>query len=274
MAKRGQVASGDNAIRRAMDPARREATRTAEAKVKAAGPGYGGRRLLVEDDVDDPYGVHERIKVVRNAGHDPIEQLYHQKRRDGTRMIGQGERQAGHEVRRLVEASGLNAVRAILYEAIRVDGGGRQEDLPASRIDAGFRLRRLATRLGPDQFEILVRVAGYGETITLVARDFEDDPDGAINGGCSARTRDRVGWALRRALRNAADNLGYGKAVGPSRGRIRGDRDGARPEIGDVEESARLVSEAQSAIAERKMRRADRKAKAKGRTVDTHDKGS
>lgn len=234
--------------------------RRAEAAKVQAGPGFEGMRELVEDDVEDPYGLFDRIRVTRNARHDPIEQLWNQRRRDGSRVIAMGERLAGQKVRALVEAAGLDSVKAVLYERVPVDGGGRRDGLADSRIDAADRLLKLARFIGRDQFILLVNVAGYGQTITLAAADLEDDPDGAVNGGCSARAKDRAGWMLRRALSNAADMFGYGAARGPERGSMRVVMRGDRPGIADVEESGRLVAEAIEARERRKERRARKKA--------------
>ena len=191
-------------------------------QVSLAGPGYEGTRRIVDDMADDPYGGDLPIRVNRNARHDPVEQLYHQTR-NGKRLIGEAERAAGHEIRRLVEAAGLDAVRAILYEAIRVDGGRRGADITDYRLEAADRLRWLRMRLGDETFGLVVSVAGYGETISTAAIRFEDDVAARANGACARGTREHVGWLFRRALKNAADAL-YGRAEGPDQGRIRAER--------------------------------------------------
>ena len=208
MARQGSLADIEEA-----DLARRR------KQVSLAGPGYEGTRELVCETVPHPRLAGEVQAVVRNARHDPVEQLYHQRDRSGRRLIGEGERRAGLEIRAMVEALGLDAVRSMALNE-RVDGGARHYEIGGRRHDAGRRIRALAWALGRDQFDIVVRVAGYGETITLVACDYEDGGDGRANGACSKGTRDAVGWLFRRALRNAAEHLGYGPAHGPARGRM------------------------------------------------------
>ncbi|MEW5422668.1 hypothetical protein [Amorphus sp. 3PC139-8] len=204
----------------------------------ASGPGYEGRRDLVTETVESPYAGELSPEhpmrfepVTRNARHDPIEQLFHQRRKDGGRLIGQGEREAGREVRRLVEALGLDAVKSIV-----MDGGGRggvRVEIADHRIDAGRKLQRLRAFLGADMTALLVRVAGYGETISICAKDFEEEL--VLGSGiCSSRARDRTGFMLRLALERAADFFGYGAARGGhGRGVVSWMGEGARPAVAE-----------------------------------------
>ncbi len=217
------------------DARRARARKAARALRKAGGdqPGYDGRRALMADSVVSPFDGLRRESVVRNARHDPVEHLYQQRDRKGRRLIDEPERMAGIEIRRMVEALGLDAIRAIAMDE-RVDGGGRYYDIGARRYEAGQRAEALRKALGDESYKLLVRVAGFGEGIVLVAIDYEredgDDDEGAINGACSARMRDRVGYMFRRALRAAAVHFGYRPA--PRASRIVGFAvDGARPTL-------------------------------------------
>jgi len=213
------------------------AKRKPKRPVTLAGPGYEGKRELVAEIVESPYGAGlpdghamRREKVVRNARHDPIEQLYNQRDRKGRRLIGEGERAAGARVRQLVEALGLDAVRSVVLDG--TGGGGQRLEIADHRIDAGRRMAQLRAHLGADMTALLVRVAGYGETITVCAADFDEDPEGASNGACSKTARDRTGFMLRLALERAADFFGYGAAQGPQRkGILAWLGEGARPAV-------------------------------------------
>lgn len=205
----------------------------ADRALRRAEPGCDGRRALTADSVQSPYDPTWRETVMRNVRHDPVEQLYQQRDRKGRRLIDEPERLAGIEIRRMVEALGLDAVRAIELGE-RVDGGGRYYDIGARRYEAGKRAWDLRLALGKDTYDLLVRVAGFGEGITLVAMDYAradgEEEEGAINGACSARMRDRVGYMFRRALRAAAVHFGYRPR--PRSGRIVGFAvDGARPGV-------------------------------------------
>ena len=213
------------------------AKRKPKRPVTLAGPGFDGKRELVVEVVESPYGADlpdghamRREKVVRNARHDPIEQLYNQRDRKGRRLIGEGERAAGARVRQLVEALGLDAVRSAILDG--GGGGGPRIEIADHRIDAGRRMAELRAHLGADMTALLVRVAGYGETITVCAADFDEDPEGARNGACSKTARDRTGFMLRLALERAADFFGYGAAQGPQRkGMLAWLGEGARPAV-------------------------------------------
>ncbi|QPC45047.1 hypothetical protein HW532_21520 [Kaustia mangrovi] len=173
----------------------------AKRAVTLAGPGYDGRRELVSDEVEDPYFPGRRERVTRNARHDPIEHLYHKGK------IGQAEREAGRRVRELVEALGLDAVRAIVLDGAR--GGGQRTEFADRRIDAGRRMLALRLDLGRRMTELLVRIAGYGETVTSVAIGEETDRAGRANGACSDALRKNVGYLFRAALQDAAEHFGY-----------------------------------------------------------------
>ena len=197
--------------REAERAARRERERVEARAVRKAGgdqPGYDGRRSLVTDNVVSPFDPSSRQTVVRNARHDPVEQLYQQRDRKGRRLIDEPERLAGIEIRRMVEALGLDAVRAIVLGE-RVDGGGKYYDIGARRYEAGKRIAALRRDMGRLQFEVLVRIAGYGETVTLVAVDFERDDGMRVNGACDQQTRKSIGWLFRESLVEAAMVLGY-----------------------------------------------------------------
>lgn len=212
-AKREHVTPADGQADQAADRIEaRDAARARLAKadkaLRRAEPGYDGRRALMPDSVVDPYDRNRRESVVRNARHDPVEQLYQQRDRKGRRLIDEPERLAGIEIRRMVEALGLDAVRAIELGE-RVDGGGKYYDIGARRYEAGKRIAALRRDMGRLQFEVLVRIAGYGETVTLVAVDFERDDGMRVNGACDQQTRKSIGWLFRESLVEAAMVLGY-----------------------------------------------------------------
>lgn len=201
----------------------------ADRALRRAEPGCDGRRALIADSVQSPYDPARRDTVMRNVRHDPVEQLYQQRDRKGRRLIDEPERLAGIEIRRMVEALGLDAVRTIELGE-RVDGGGRYYDIGARRYEAGKRVRKLRRLLGRRAFDVLMRVVGYGETITIVAADYERDDEARANGACAQKTREHIGWLFRESLVEAATALGYRPM--PRRGGIVGFRaDGARPAI-------------------------------------------
>ena len=224
-------------------PAATNRGRKRRKPVTLAGAGYEGGRKLVKEVVENPYHAAQADEnryetVTRNARHDPVEQLFHRKDKSGRRLIGPGEREAGRRIRELVEALGLDAVKSIAFDGTGGGGGARCE-LADHRIDAGRRMRALRSYLGADMTALVVRVAGYGEAIAVCARDLDEDPQGAINGGCSSAARDRAGFMFRLALRRAASFFGYGDAHGPARGGLTSWMgEGARPSISDVDEQA------------------------------------
>lgn len=165
-------------------------------------PGYDGQREVVSQRVDDPWRPGEREVVQRNVLHDPIEHLY------AKGVIGEAQRKAAYEVRRLVEALGLSDAKGVVMDAIRVDGGAARPDVAAHKIDAGHKLRRLVKAMGAEQAAVVIRVAGYGQTLTVIGADFEDGA-GRANGGCGLRTRDYMSRLLRSGLMAAAVFLGF-----------------------------------------------------------------
>ena len=205
--------------------------------VTSAGAGFEGRRELVTERVEEPSAVVAEVTrkrfvtVTRNVRHDPIEQLYHQRNRKGRRLISAGEREAGMRVRQLVEALGLDAIKTIMLDG--TGGGGARCEIADHRLAAGQTMARLRGFLGVAMTALLVRVAGYGETITMCAADFDEDPDGAINGACSKGAREGTGFMLRQALAGAAEFFGTGDtAKGGARGRsVAWMERGARPGV-------------------------------------------
>lgn len=177
------------------------ARRKGKAARRAPEPGYDGRRELVSDDVHDPDNDGRQKAVVRNARHDPIEHLYHKG------LIGNAEREAGRRVREMVEALGLDAVRAIVLDG--TVGGSLRAEFPQRRIDAGRAMLALRRDVGSDYAAVLVRIAGYGETVTAVAVDLEEDERGHRNGACSDFARKFAGRFFRQALEAAARHFGY-----------------------------------------------------------------
>lgn len=202
----------EDVVRRKVGAARRR------PPARQGEPGFDGGRRLVAEHVENPYRPGTYEKATRNARHDPIEQLYAQRDRRGRPIISGLERDAATKVREIVETLGLDAVKAIVMEP-KVAASSKWRDLPAHLIDAGRRMAALRRALGPDMTAVLVRVAGYGETVTLVAIDYEESEEAKANGGCGKGTREGVGWLLRLALRRAVDHFFGGTATGaPSRG--------------------------------------------------------
>jgi hypothetical protein len=235
-----KLVSGSHAAAAAKPPKRGRKRRKPAPAPEA---GFEGGRHLVKEVVESPYHAvqadeHRYETVTRNARHDPVEQLFHRKDKHGRRLIGPGEREAGRRIRELVEALGLDAVKSIAFDG--TGGGGRARcELADHRIDAGRRMQALRAYLGADMTALVVRVAGYGETIAVCARDLDEDPEGAINGACSSAARDRAGFMFRLALRRAASFFGYGDARGPAYGSVTSWMgEGARPAISDVDDGA------------------------------------
>jgi len=216
-------------------PVRVKRGRRRKKAASRPGVGYEGQRKLVRETVDNPFhasqgDAHRFETVTRNVLHDPIEHMYSR----GT--IGDAQRAAGMRVRELVEALGLDAVRSLVLDGAGC--GGLRCEIADHRLDAGRKMRALRDALGADMTDLLVRVAGYGVPITVVAADYDEDPAGAANGACSKSARNGVGFMLRRALTLAAEHFGYRtRAPGP-RGLSSWMGEGARPSISESDERA------------------------------------
>ena len=230
------------------------ARRRAKGKVAAPRhkPGFEGRRELVEVSLVNPYAVRETPlalgeepqptleRVTVNARHDAIEHMF------SKGVIDWPEREAARHIRSLVETMGLAAMRTMMADMDRVDGGGARQSITDAQLQAGRELARLARALGEVWFGIVVRVAGYGETVTMVAIDHERDEAGRANGACSRATRDHVGWSVREGLSLAAARLGYRGA--PIRGgavRVWADGDAEAARAGAVEKAASPAAQAE-----------------------------
>lgn len=220
--------------------------RAKKVKPVSLAPGYDGQRQLVSETIVSPYARSVVLEpgetprpqtetVRRNARHDPIEQLYHQRGPKGERILQWHQREAAMRVRQLTETLGLSALRAMNLENERVDGGGVLEGVTAAQIAAARAIKGLQGKLGEDYYAVVLRVAGFGEAVSIVARDFEE-VEGVGGAGFTLRTRDFVSKVLRRSLDLTA--VFFGLAV--DEGRLRRRRLGvwADSDVGtDIAES-------------------------------------
>lgn len=195
------------------------AGRKKKAKPVSLAPGYEGKRQLVEDQVQQPFGrLGATEPVMRNARHDPIEQLFHQTGRNGKKLIDQAQYHAAVRIRMLVETIGLGKLRSMALDMERVDGGAVARDIGIQEIEAASLLKKLRLVVGWRPYMVLIRVAGYGESISDVAVDFEREPVTKAGKAANKPTRDGVGSLLRDALTDAAIFLGFQSDTSNDRG--------------------------------------------------------
>lgn len=189
-------AGGRDAVMAARD-------RRARAKARLAlAPGYDGQREHGAVFVQDPYSGLSELKTV-NTRHDPITQMKARGR------LKPAEEAAALKVAALVQALGLAGARAIDPSEPFVDRSGRSDPISDRMVRAGAELAALVDAIGADHAALVIRTAGYGETVTRVAIDWEADDARRVNGACSQATRTTVADTLIAALGAAAIHFGF-----------------------------------------------------------------
>ena len=171
------------------------------AKEDLGGAKTGGpiKRVMIEN----PYGKGEFEKVKRRVI-DPIENLFARGRLDDM------QHKAAHIVRKAVEGM-AQSVGSIDPERIRVDCSGAG-DSTVFIMEASAVLKRaqevVELNMGREGWNVVRRVAGDGEALTVVALDFVVSAEELKNGGVSREAKAYASRALQRGLNCVAAEFG------------------------------------------------------------------
>ena len=135
---------------------------------------------------------------------DPIENLFARGRLDDM------QHKAAHLVRKAVEGMS-QSVGSIDPERIRVDGG-KAGDATIYILEAGDVLKRakqaVELEMGREGWNVVRRVAGDGEALTVVALDFVVSAEELKNGGVSREAKAYASRALQLGLNHVAVEFG------------------------------------------------------------------
>ncbi len=162
-----------------------------------------GEKALKRVMVENPDGKGEMEKVTRRVI-DPIENLFARGRLDDL------QHRAAHIVRKAVEGMS-QSVGSIDPERIRVDGGGTG-DATVRILEAGEVLQRaqraVELEMGREGWNVVRRVAGDGEALTVVAFDFVVSAEETKNGGVSREAKAYASRALQLGLNCVVEEFG------------------------------------------------------------------
>lgn len=125
-------------------------------------------------EVDNPYFSADhaegtsnlrRIKAVKNLRESAIETLFARGKLD------EAQKKAGDRFRATWEAAGGAGAGAMDYAQMRVDGGGARDPISERQVDASKALRACRDLLGRRNYDLVVRVAGQGLSLSDISSD-------------------------------------------------------------------------------------------------------
>ncbi|WP_316859949.1 hypothetical protein [uncultured Cohaesibacter sp.] len=176
--------------------------RKTQAAPKTAGV-MASEQDLISDLVENPYCKGSMEPVLKRVA-DPIEKLF--SRGD----LDDAQHKAAHIVRRAVEGMGV-CIGSIDPERVRVDCSG-SGDMTMRMLTAAKTLKQVeeavCLELGRNGFNIVRRIAGYGEGVSAVAMDYACKVDDLKNGGVSRGARTYVNRCLFMGLNAVAESFG------------------------------------------------------------------
>nr|WP_321482602.1 hypothetical protein [uncultured Cohaesibacter sp.] len=184
--------------------ARKRAVRQPIRKIKTeTDTRLAGEKSLKRVMVENPYGNGEMERATKRVI-DPIENLFARGRLDDM------QHKAAHLVRKAVEGMS-QSVGSIDPERIRVDGG-KAGDATIYILEAGDVLKRakqaVELEMGREGWNVVRRVAGDGEALTVVALDFVVSAEELKNGGVSREAKAYASRALQLGLNHVAVEFG------------------------------------------------------------------